>query len=609
LHGALASAQTPDTLVELLTPRLADLDDDERKLLEVGSLQGPRFLSAVIVSLLNRADDEVLDRLDRIEERRHMIELQQVDDWWSDRSNLYAFEPGVLRDLLYDRYARSRYQRELRHRQVAKAIEKLIAHDTPPPRHALLEIARHYEEAGDSLEAARRFLDVAESTFAEGADRETARNAGRAAALLRAALSGSVSNSDRVQIQELLARAIVLVILGGEPSWHSEPLQADGERLLRLAKDAEGAADAVGDIGLRANTRYATAVVLIAYRGLTEGVAAFREALELAREAQDVVGEFTVLRDLGHQVASLNLREGWELMQQAHALLVSGALGGKLDDRTLCLESARLDTIIGVAAFDLGQYGQALNLLVDGSHALRTARRREDAAWAMAFLAQLYTAIGLYERAEATLLDAIGLFARERGDFGIRGYARALLGHLYLEWEPPRRTRAREELERARDETARSGFRAVTPLVDSYWAELLLAEGTAKALRDADALLKRSATYGWARSEIAACSLRARIALAENRIEDAARLSTTAVEQLRERGGTVPATRGEEMLLTHAQILRAAHSGEADKYAAQAAVIVQDKAASLDDPALRQSFLERVRVSVAALGAHRLNPG
>jgi len=603
LGGALAQAQTPNTLLELMRPRLADLDDDERRLLETGAVQGRRFLSAVLVKLLDREEDEILDRLGRLEERRRMITIEETEDWWSDRSNLYSFDPGVLQDLLYGRYARSAYERRRRHRAVAQTLEALIADDRPPPRHALLEIAHHYERAGDAPAAARRLVDVAESTFAEGADRETADFADRAVALLRTALAGSLSDQARPEAQRLLARAIVLLVLGRQPSLQADQSTDGGRHLLELADEAQRAADAVGDLAARANARYAAALVLTGYRGLHEGIAAYREALELARSAGDSVGQFAILVNLGHQLDSVNLEEGWAVLQEAQALLDAGALARDLDEATLAFETTRLETMIGVAAFDLGRYGQALELLVHGSHALRTARRRDEAGWAMAFLGQVYTAIGLYEAAEATLREAIALFEDEHGSLGLRGYLRALVGHLYVEWDPPRLAPAREELQRARAEAAASGYLAVAPLVDACWAELLLAEGTPATLREADALLEASATFGWARSEITACSLRARIALAEGRLEDAVGLSTRAVEQLMERGGAVPATRSEEILFAHVHVLEAVDASDAPAHAAQAARIVRAKAASLDDEAQRTSFLERVRLSRAVLAA------
>jgi hypothetical protein len=219
----------------------------------------------------------------------------------------------------------------------------------------------------------------------------------------------------------------------------------------------------------------------------------------------------------------------------------------------------------------------------------------------MAFLAQVYCAIGLYEAAEASVQSAIGLFDDQPGVLGLRGYLRSFLGHVYVEWEPQRLDQARAELERGRAEAEASGYKGVMPLVEVHWAELLVAEGTPDGRREADAVLAASDSYGWARSQIAAWSLRARIALADDRVQDAVELSTRAVEALEQRGGAVPATRSEEIFLTHARVLEAAGSSAAAGYAAKAAKVVRGKAESLRDPAQRRSFLERVRLSADAL--------
>jgi tetratricopeptide (TPR) repeat protein len=586
---ALAAAPTPETLLELLQPRVAGLADDERSLLENGAVQGRRFLSTVLVRLLDREEDEILDALARLERDRRLITLESAEDWWSDRSNQYEFDPGVLQELLYARYGRSAYERRRRHKAVAEALEALIAGDDPPPRHALLDIARHYEQAGDPLAAGRRLVQVAESTFAEGADRETATTAERAVRLL--------CKSEEPEAHSLIARAVVLALLGGEPVWRAQPHDIDGAMILDLAQRGVTAADATGDPALRANTRFAAGLVLIAYQGLNEGIEAFREALPLAREAGDRAGEFAILIHLAHHVDSVDLVQGWELLQNAQALLDGGALEGP----TLAFETDRLHMRMGVAAFDLGRYGQALELLAPTGDRLRAARRRYETAWSMSFLAQVYCAIGLFEAAEASMQSAIGLFDDQPGTLGLRGYLRAFLGHVYLEWEPARLEQARAELERGRAEAEASGYKGVIPLVEVHWAELLIAEDTPEGRREADALLAASDSYGWARSQIAAWSLRARIALADQRVDDAVELSTRAVEALEQRGGAVPATRSEEILLTHARVLEAAGSAAAADYAAKAAQVVRDKAESLSDPAQRQSFLERVRLSVDAL--------
>jgi hypothetical protein len=212
-------------------------------------------------------------------------------------------------------------------------------------------------------------------------------------------------------------------------------------------------------------------------------------------------------------------------------------------------------------------------------------------------LGQLYTAIGLYEAGEAALREAIASFGEERESLAIRGYLRALLGRLYVKWEPPRLGEGRDELAAGREETAASGRHSTLPLVDTYWAELLLAEGSPTALREADATLAGVASFGWARGEIASSSVRARIALAEGRVSDAVTLSTRAVELIEEHGGRVPTVQSEEIFLVHARALLAAGSDEARGYAEKAERIVREKADSLQDPAQRTSFLERVPLS------------
>lgn len=603
LSGGLAKVQTPATLLEFLRPRVADLEDEDRSLLEHGAIQGRRFLSKVLVTLLGRDEDEILAHLGRLEERWHMIVAEQGEDWWSDRSTLYAFDPGVLQELLYGRYARSAYERRKRHRAVASALETLIADDDPQPRHALLEIARHYENAGDLAAAAGRLVDVADSTFAEGADRETAAHAERAIVLVRALLDGDMADATRLKVQRLLARAIVLVVLAGEGRF-AEPFGDGGDRLIELVEEGKQAADFVGDAALRANTRYASAVVLIGHRGLREGIAEYREALALARDGGDVLGEFAVLVRLGHQLNSVSLQEGWDVLQDAHALLRGGSLADHVDERTIARETASLETMIGVAAYDLGRFGEAHERLVRSVEALRKARRRDETAWALSFLGQLYTAIGLFEAAEATLREGVALFADDTGPNGLRGYLRALLGRLHLQWAPPRLVEARKDVRAGREEaTASGGYRSVSTLVDASWAEVLIAEGTPQALREADAVLAAVDTFGWARTEITIACLRARVALAQGRRDDACRLSAEAIDRLVRCGGMVTAVRTEEVLFTHARVLAAAGSSEAAQYAGDAAKVIREKAASLEDPTLRTSFLERVRLSHDVLAA------
>jgi hypothetical protein len=258
---------------------------------------------------------------------------------------------------------------------------------------------------------------------------------------------------------------------------------------------------------------------------------------------------------------------------------------------------------MGCAAFDLGRYGEALALLTPSPAGLEQARRREQAAWSHAYLGQLLTAMGAYDEADATLGEGAELYADPAARIGVRGYCRGLQGRVSVERDPPRLDAARAALAAGRAETAASGFRPVISLLDCYWAELLLAEGGADALTEADETLSKATSFGWARSEITACSLQARVALAQGDLDKAVRLSGCAVDELEARGWKVTAVRSEEIVHWHARILEAAHLPEAVRFRGQAAAIVNAKADSLTDPAQRERFLCNVRLTRDILAA------
>jgi tetratricopeptide (TPR) repeat protein len=596
LTGALAAAHAPDTLDELLRPRIDGLDENDLALLESGAVQGRRFLTKVIASLLDRDHRELTRRLRMIGDERGMVAVDNVRDWWTKQSALFSFDPGVLEKLLNERRAYNELFED--HAAVAAALEAMIAEDDPPPRHALLEIARHYEAAEEPRKAAERYVQVAKSTYADGAYRETARLATRAVDLLRDVPPNGLDGPDG---QALLAWALLLVLLGGETSWRAAAATSKGDDVIALAEQATEAADRSGDATLRANARYARGVVLTAYRGLDDAVAAYEDALAVAQEAGDRIDEFAILLRLGHQLDSVNLKRGRDTLERARELLASGALDGELDGDRRVVEEARLDMSIGVADFDLGRFGDAYDSLVRSCDVFRGRGRCDDLAWSLAFLAQLHTAIGSYEQAEQTLQAGLAVFDGRGEALGIRGYLHALLGHLYHEWERP--ADAIEHVAAGRNEANESGFRGVIPLVDAYWAEVLLADGSPKALRDARETLEGLDPFGWPRSQIARASLLGRLALAEGHAADGVAPSAEAVAKLKECGWFVTATRGEEILFAHARILAAAGRDDAQEFFELAQDMVNRKAETLRDPEHRRAYLERVPLSRDILNA------
>ena len=592
LDGEIATAQAPDTLLEALRPRFGMLTEEEQELLMQGAFQGPRFLSLVLARMLDLDERVVSSRLKPIRARR-LVTFEEVDDWWGDRSDLVAFDPSVLQELAYSRAADSGRQRRDGHRQVAEAFEELVVDVQPRPRQALLEIARHYEEANEPVRAATLLVEVAESTFAQGADAETGLHARNAVNLLRK----EGARDGNLETERLFARAALLVILGGESSWRTRT--GSSEPLFQLAAEAARAAEACADLSLQANAQFATAQLVLTYRGLNEGIDALREARAIAERAQDAVAEFAVLLELGHQLDSIDLREGATVLEEAREVMASGRLAERLDPAALELEQGRLDMALGVAKFDLGEYGESATLLENSVRILSARQLDDDYAWALCFRGQLQTALGQWDEAEQTLRAAIAVFEDDERVLGARGYFRALLGRIGVERDPQQLDSARQEIAAGRQETHDAKRVSVEPLVDAYWAELLLDERTAAARREADELLAAVEDHGWARAAIVIGSLRARIALEEERLDDALALSSAAYDRLNQLGRYVPTVRSEEIVFTHARVLDAVSPGSPEALAcfAEAADILDAKANSLADPAQQESLLERVRLS------------
>lgn len=602
VSGALADMQTPDALSKLLGTRVARLDQSDQMLLAYGAFQGSRFLTAVVAKLMEQDRSQIDDRLYDLGERHHVIRPEKTDGWWRKRSTQYAFDPAQYQMLFYAKYEARDSERLERHLRIAEALEEFVVGARSPPRHVLLEIERQYEKAEEPVAAGRLLVEIADSTLREGADRETVANAERAVELLRMSLSdGTVEDHDRAGAQDLLSRAIVLALLGGDVGWRASNEDYSLGRLVALADEAETLASSEG---LRANACFAKARVLTAFGELDDAVSTYQRALALAERTGDPVTRFVVLINLGHQLASQDLERGLERLQEAHQLIARGALAQTLGPPAIELETARLESRLGAAAFDLGRYGDALEFLSRCTAILRARGQRNETAKATTFLGQLYTAVGMYEEGEAALREAIASFADEPENLSTRGYLRALLGRLYLKWQPPRLSESRVELAAGREETIASGRHSTLPLVDSYWAELLLAEGTAESLREADETLTKVATFGWARGEIASSTVRAKIALAEGRVKDAVALSTHAVELLEDRGGSVPTVQSEEVFLVQARALLAAGSEEPRGYAQKAGAVIREKADSLEGAA-RTSFLERVQLSREVLETAR----
>jgi tetratricopeptide (TPR) repeat protein len=616
----------PDSIEEVLKQRIERLVEEDRRMLELGSVQGPHFSSSILVEQLRQNEDRILRRLrdiagilrrlDDIEEHHRLISFYTSEERLDmEESEVYIFE-HILMQLQF--YTRLKRHRKRYHYQVAEVLERLCNEQSDAPRKLVLGVAHHYGLAEIPLLAAHYRYLAAQSSFSNGAFAETIELCQQALQQVQVRhvwskhIRGSVKSvadhhelSVNVLHHGLHAKVILLLLMASEARWHGKPGQRDRLDLTKLVKDAEEAASHTDNKALLAQVKFLKGKVLVATHNLGEAIAVMKEALEIARNANDPLLQFAIMPNLGMQMNGENLVEGLRLQYEAYDLYKT-ELASRDDLPTLHkIDLQRhfyhLHGYIGVGEFDRGNFDQAVNWLESGISGLRHLKMHYDLHERINYLGQVYIAMGLFEKAEVLLSESIESLENEEEANPWKGYNLALLGKLYLEWLHTEK--AVEPLRKGWQETEASWFVAIVPLVRNYYAELLMHPSYKdRDLTEADHLLgttiEECKVSGFHRSAISALSSRGQLALMQKNIGAAVTFSTEAVEFLTRLGEYLAAVRTEEIWFNQYRVLKAAgQDEEARIYLDKAHAVLQKKADSISDKERRRAFMERVPVS------------
>jgi class 3 adenylate cyclase/tetratricopeptide (TPR) repeat protein len=282
LAGDRAEVEVPPTLRALLAARLDQLEEPERRLLELGSVEGELFHRGAVQALAPE-ETEVTPWLAALV--RH--ELVRPDQPQVPREDAYRFRHILIRDAAYDAIPKAR--RVVLHERFAAWLEE---HGT-----GLVEldelVGHHLEQAVRYQQELGRPLD--EPLAAEGCRRLTA--AGRRA----------FARQDNVAAASLLERAAALVPAGElDAILEFELLDAllgvDGERALQragaLAERAAAMSDPIGELCWRLEE--GTVRSWLEREGAAERLAAMVEqALPVFEAAGDDLALCVAYRALG----------------------------------------------------------------------------------------------------------------------------------------------------------------------------------------------------------------------------------------------------------------------------------------------------------------------
>jgi predicted ATPase len=619
-EGELKNILPPRNIHDVLKERIEKLQEDKQYILQIGAVQGKRFVSVVIERCLSKQKQkqEIMKYLNEIEDQHHLISRCKDKEWTGIKSEEFTFFLTLMQQLIYDKlFVDSRSEIHLKIAKILEEISKDIFSKNlqqTAQQKLMSHIARHYDLGDDPLLASHYYLRAAESAFYDGALKTTSE-------LCQQALDKIRSLPENVEYDKLRGEIIQLKLLASERWWRGNP-SGDDPRMSEeesLIEEAEYAALRSNNLSLLARIKFIKGKIFVTTNNLDSAVEEMNEALQMAKIEKDPLAKFFIMSELGHQIVGrrsihvdTTFDSGLDLQHNAHKFYFENLQKLQLKpeikvdlDRHLYQLKAR----IGIAEFDRSDYGKAIQWLVDSIDGIKQLKRQEDQdlSWPLNFLAQVYTAIGQFEDAEKKLKEAIALQNGEEEPSAVRGNNWALLGKLYMEWG--RIKDAEKPLTKGWKETQDAWMVAVVPVVRNYYAELLMhPEYKSRDLSMAERLLwdtiKDVDTTKFYRSKILAFSLLGKLALTQTDIGSAVKYSTKAIDDL-QKMKIMPLLRMEEVFFNHYCALRATpdRQSEAKSYLKNAHNILQQKANSLKNEKYKNTFLDRVPISREILSA------
>jgi serine/threonine protein kinase/tetratricopeptide (TPR) repeat protein len=317
--------QVPSSITELVQARVADLDAEDKNLLDVAACCGFEFDPLIVAAALGVGQIPAMQRLARIERRHRLVRSagrRFVFDHHQVQEALYGGMPELLR--------------EPYHAAIAEAIEARSGARAKEPKDVdgavCVDLAEHLFQ-GAQGERAVRYLDAALDHLEKGYLNDAAvRLADRALAV-----PGLVAGRTRCEL--LLRKADRFEILG----------RRDEQRAA--IEKANALADADGDRALRARALCALGDLHVKLSRHDEAQAVLGEVLATARAAGDRKAEAAATGVLGTVFILLG-RLG-EAQEHLDRLL---ALSKEIGDRQ---GEAKATANQGTVLFSLGRLGEA----------------------------------------------------------------------------------------------------------------------------------------------------------------------------------------------------------------------------------------------------------
>ena len=641
----------PERVEGVIEERIGRLEHDLRQMLTVGSVQGEDFTAEVTARVQAAETRGLIQRLSGELERQHrLVRARGVRrlDPVGQRLSLYRFQHNLFQKYLYNELDEA--ERAYLHEDVGNALEALYGDQVDE---IVVQLARHFDEAGIAEKARLYLRRAGEQAAARFANDEAARYFSRALALLPEMEACARRPEGLMQHYELcLAREEVYATIG-ERQGQRQDLEALCQLAEMLGDDAKRA-----EVSLR-EARYAELV-----GDYPAALAALRAAVEAARLAQDSRQEARALRAIGYVLwRKGDFKESLTQLEQALSLARSAA--------TREVEALALHSL-AVVHWRLGKPDEARVCAHQCLELCRAIGDRRTLSMALGVLGNIDLSHGEYEaakasyeenlrvdletgnlRGQAMMKGNLGIVAEIQGDFaaamerfrqvgvifhdiGDRSSEARAWAHLGLNADlqgvyDKGRASYEQALERYREIGDRQGEVWVLPLLSRLLDKVGSLE---QATTHGQEALRLSQELGVRQSEAAAWTALARLHKSKGELQEAIDAYQRGLEIHRELGADNmvvedlaglaglalaqgrPAQAGDlveevlsyaeqqpivgtsgdrfEIYLTCYQVLRALEDARAGEVLGTAHRLLEEQASRISDRALRRSYLENV---------------
>ena len=204
VSGPVDWQNLPARVEAVIAERLGRLPDRLQRLLKLASIEGEEFTAEVIARAEGTDERDVVRALsEELDKRHHLVGAVGVRRVGGQRLSLYRFRHILFQKYLYQQI--DDVERSYLHEEIGTRLESLLGEDTST---AVVQLARHFDEAGLSEKAIDYLRRAGERAVRLGANDQAVEYFSRALALLDQVSDPRERDSRELELQLGLAAGL-----------------------------------------------------------------------------------------------------------------------------------------------------------------------------------------------------------------------------------------------------------------------------------------------------------------------------------------------------------------------------------------------------------------